>query len=201
MFRYLNQTSLHRFYAKLLFFDSNIGYESACKICTTSFKLSSKKNQIELDLLDKADKTKQRPKTLDFKQKVYLKNVNGEILGLKTLSDANRLAKKSHCKLELDDSIKKIVTYKMVDTKKISDVNDGNASSSDSESSNKSKHRITKHMMFSSNVSKNDLDTKINQCKRIVSKGHVALVKVTSAVSDLNNLVNFFISKLLKKSF
>lgn len=160
-------------------------------ISTGTIGLASKKNPaINLELREEkseSGKPKQRTKTLDFKQKVYLKDVNGEILGLKTITEANQLAKKQHCRLELDVTIKKIPTYRMINSRKL---DEAELRASDSETS-KSKHKSSKHMTFTSNVSKHDLETKINQVKRFVAKGHVVVIKVSSSNhSSRDNLVN-----------
>ena len=71
---------------------------------------------------------KYRSKTEDYKQKIYLKDVNGRMLGLKTREEAKVIAAKNNFVLIEDDQTKKIPTLKLANPRKLADEEESSSS-------------------------------------------------------------------------
>ena len=145
---------------------------------------------------------KYRGKTEDYKQKIYLKDVSGRMLGLKTREEAQLIAKHNRLILIKDDQTKKIPTLKLANPLEVSDEADSSPSSSetsDSESSSLSdgepkstaRHQAPKRMMFSSKLSEHDFQVKIRHVKKWVVKGQETMIKVMArGEGDIAKLVS-----------
>lgn len=158
--------------------------------------LASKKDDVfrlEMPAGDEQKKPKYRGKTEDYKQQIYLKDVSGRMLGLKTRQEAKLIAAKNKLVLIEDDETKKIPTLKLANPRDLKDASEGSSSSSsdsetssssDGEVSGKDKRAPPKHIIFNSKLSDHDLQVKIRLVKKCVAKGQETLVRVTNVSGD-----------------
>lgn len=157
------------------------------------FFASKKSESIKLELPQEGVAEKKEPKyrgkTEDYKQKVYLKDISGRMLGMKTRQEAQLIATKNRLILVADDATKKIPTLKLADPRKVpdassetsSDDSESSSSSSDSDDKLKPNRQPPKHLVFTSKLNDHDLQVKIRHIKKWVSKGQETIVKVTIA--------------------
>lgn len=153
---------------------------------------ASKKNDVfkqELPIENVKSDQKFRKKTLDYKQKIYLKDLSGRMLGLKTREEAKLLADKNGLILVEDDSTKKIPSLRLVnprtqlqdESSESSSESNSSSSTSDEEKNEKAKgNHVPKQMFFTTKLSEHDLQIKILQVKKLISKGQETLIKVAS---------------------
>lgn len=149
---------------------------------------------------------KYRGKTEDYKQQIYLKDISGRMLGLKTRQEAKLIAAKNKLVLVEDDHTKKIPTLKLANPRDLKDDNESSSSSSsDSESTSsseeeagsKGKRNTPKQIIFNSKLTDHDLQVKIRLVKKWVAKGQQALVRVTNVSGDsIGKLVSFVRHKI-----
>lgn len=154
--------------------------------------LASKKDNVfkqEMPPEDEQKQPKYRGKTEDYKQQIYLKDISGRMLGLKTRQEAKLIATKNKLVLIEDDQTKKIPTLRLANPRDLKDVYaNSSSSSSDSETSNssdgeaggKGKRIPPKQIIFNSKLNDHDLQVKIRLVKKWVAKGQEALVRVTN---------------------
>ena len=176
-------------------------YEPLSKSCRN---FASKNDSIYEEKSEK--KPKYRNKTLDYKQKIFLKDISGRMLGLKTQNEAMLIAKNQRCILIKDDGeIKKIPTFKMVkprsinsddnldEVENISSSSQSSHCESYSESENQedssskkttSRRYHSKQIILSSAVSDHDIQMKIKNIKKYLLKGIEALVRVNAIKTD-----------------
>lgn len=175
---------------------------------------SPKKNDLlqeldgTFDQSDSSSKSKYRSKTLDYKQKIYLKDQFGRMLGLKTRDEANKIAQNHKLLLVEDDATKKILTLKMVDprkketsdeVRKSHDKTDVGTENRDEQLSPQKDHSSKHHqkgvhpktLVFFSKVTDHDLQTKLRQSLKWVCKGQETVIRITSPVNDHKRLVSF----------
>lgn len=130
-----------------------------------------------------------RKKTLK-KPKVYLKNDDGQSLGLMTLENARKIATKLKKNLIETEISTKIPTMQLIDSKKnLNDLIDNEELSSDAKSE---RSKISKKIItFSSKLTTNDLQTKIKQIKRLLLKDQEVSVRISIAnPTDSEKLVS-----------
>ena len=140
------------------------------------------------------------------KERVFLKDENGEVLGVKSLIESKLLAQKMRMNLieDKEDNNHKYKCFKMVSNKYLLHLEEKEEKSIESNHSTGSSGsnadtrdtrdtkgvKEVKHLVFSTKLSENDLMTKINQIKRWLSRGHQIAINVTNHLSDTRVLVN-----------
>lgn len=162
---------------------------------------SSKKGEVyKVDDVEEEEKKHPRTKTLDFKQKIYLKDQFGRMLGLKTRQEADLIANKNNLVLIEDDTTKKIPTLRLMNPRKRIGEGDetevlpesvGHESGLD-EPSGRMARKPHKQLIFMSKVSEHDLVTKIRQAKRWVSKNQETVIRVQATTPDFRKLEQIF---------
>ena len=146
------------------------------------------------------DNDEKKKKKKDNEIRINLRDINGNVLGLKTKKEAEQIAHKNNWILVDDDLSKKTKTMRLVDPREqlkhesdsenekgILDVDHG--SNKDDE-----KHRSEpKHLFFSAKLSEHDLQVKINHIKKWISQGQETMIKIHSPVENLSKIVNVLI--------
>jgi translation initiation factor IF-3 len=149
----------------------------------------------------------------ESKIQITLKDQNNKILGVKTKTEAELLAKKSNLflieeKVLPNDKKSKYPVFKLVSTKQLAhfddnsvvdgiDINVNNSETSAQQLDDKKKSfaknvRETKRLAFSAKVSENDLITKIKSTKKWISKGFEIKINISGHQNDKNHLVFIF---------
>lgn len=138
-----------------------------------------------------------RAKTLDFKQKIYLKDQFGRMLGLKTRQEADLVASKNKLILVEDDTTKKIPTLRLMNPRKVNTDADVLPESTGQESDVEdhpekrlNKKIPSKQLMFGAKLTDHDLITKIRQVKRWASKNFETVIRVHSQAADFSRMVS-----------
>ena len=125
------------------------------------------------------------------KIKVYLKDEKDNILGIKSLAESKLLAQKHRMNLiedKLDSQKHKYRVFKMISNQFLSKMDDKEMS----DQTNKSLTKESKHLVFSTKLSENDLMTKIKHTKRWLSRGHHISIHVTNPKNDIKVVENIF---------
>lgn len=133
------------------------------------------------EIAKKKEKTPEEPK-------VYLRNEKGRLLGIMTVLEAEKLAEKyKKILIKIEGATRKIPTMKFYDARSIQDETNRNILS---DGSQKQKSFSPKVVQFTSKVSENDLQVKINQVKKILNKKQETIIRVISNKDELKRLVN-----------
>lgn len=186
---------------------SSIEQKSILKFQSIRTLSSSKKDDaLHVEQTEDDDKHP-RAKTIDFKQKIYLKDQFGRMLGLKTRQEADLIAKKNRLTLVEDDTTKKIPTLRLMNPRKIESMGEVLPEStgqleSDVEDQDKRSHKkiSSKQLVFGSKLSDHDLITKIRHVKRWVVKNFETVIRIHSQKPEMSRMVCKIVLCFLKSN-